>query len=52
MAPLQMYFNLMYTVYSVPNCVLPLFGGMLADAIGNRVCLVLFASLIALGQVT
>ena len=26
----EVYFNLLYTVYSIPNCFLPLVGGILA----------------------
>ena len=46
----EIYFNLLYTVYSIPNCILPLFGGILSDKMGNRRAIMLFASLIAAGQ--
>jgi MFS family permease len=42
-------YNLFYSVYSLPNCVLPLFGGYLVDKIGIRIGIVLFSSLIAAG---
>ena len=32
----QLQINLMYTVYSAPNTVLPLLGGILLDVIGIR----------------
>jgi len=37
-------------VYSLPNCVLPLLGGIASDYFGNRIMLVVFASLVAGGQ--
>ncbi|ETW06154.1 hypothetical protein H310_03737 [Aphanomyces invadans] len=47
----EMYFNLLYSVYSVPNIVLPLFGGILADKFGPRYVLVSTTTLVFLGQV-
>jgi MFS family permease len=47
----ELYFSLLYTVYSVPNCVLPFFGGFFVDKLGVRLCLLAFATFIALGQV-
>lgn len=41
--------NLLYTVYSFPNFVLPLIGGILLDKIGIRVCLILFTTILTLG---
>jgi nitrate/nitrite transporter NarK len=41
---------LFYSVYSLPNIVLPLFGGLLIDKLGIRVGLFLFSSIIAIGQ--
>ena len=46
----EIYFNLLYTVYSIPNCVLPLLGGVLSDRFGNRLMLVVFSVLIGVGQ--
>ena len=37
------YFNLLYTVYSIPNVALPFYGGYLVDKIGVRIMIVLFA---------
>jgi MFS family permease len=45
------YFGLLYTVYSVPNTVLPLYGGFMVDKIGIRKMLLLFTSLILIGQI-
>lgn len=44
------YFNLLYTVYSIPNVILPFFGGYFSDWLGARNMNVLFAGLIATGQ--
>jgi MFS family permease len=40
----------MYTVYSIPNVALPLFGGMFLDKIGIRVGLMLFTVTVLAGQ--
>lgn len=47
----ETYFQLLYTLYSVPNVILPFFGGYFVDNWGVRVCLVIFTSLLAIGQV-
>lgn len=47
----EISFGLLYTLYSAPNVILPFFGGYLVDRIGVRMCLLLFSSLITLGQV-
>jgi len=44
-------FNLIYTVYSLPNIVMPLLGGFIIDKLGVRTGLTLFASLIIFGQI-
>ena len=31
----EFYFSLLYTVYSIPNVVLPIYGGVLSDLIGK-----------------
>lgn len=46
----ELKFGLLYTLYSAPNVLLPFFGGYLVDRIGVRFCLLLFSSLIAIGQ--
>lgn len=43
-------FNLLYSVYSFPNVILPLFGGFFVDKIGVTICLVVFSGLIMIGQ--
>lgn len=37
-------------IYSFPNCVLPLFGGILIDRLGMRFSLLLFCGLVCLGS--
>mgnify|MGYP002632656194 CR=1 FL=1 len=39
----------LYTIYSYPNCLLPLFGGVLLDKIGIRFGLILFTVVLTLG---
>ena len=46
----ELLFSLLYSVYSVPNIVLPFFGGYFIDRFGVRVCLFWFVFLILLGQ--
>ena len=41
--------SLLYSVYSFPNMVLPFFGGVMLDAIGMRIGLVLFTGILTLG---
>ena len=43
-------FSLLFTVYSIPNTVLPLLGGYIVDRFGFRLCAILFASLTTCGQ--
>jgi len=43
-------FNLLYSVYSTPNIILPLLGGLLADYIGVRFAVNLFGFLVFIGQ--
>jgi nitrate/nitrite transporter NarK len=43
-------FNLLYSVYSYPNTVLPIFGGIFLDAIGLRLGIMLFTTILTLGQ--
>lgn len=44
-------FSLLYTLYAVPNIVLPFFGGFFTDKWGARFCLLMFSSLLTIGQV-
>lgn len=46
----EVRFNLLYTVYSLPNVILPFFGGNFVDRMGSPRCMVAFASLTLLGQ--
>jgi len=43
-------YNLIYSIYSLPNTVLPLFGGMLVDRIGMYTSMCIFASFTFIGQ--
>jgi MFS family permease len=47
----ETYFSLLYTLYSIPNIILPFFGGFFVDKVGVRLCLIIFVVLIAAGQV-
>lgn len=46
----QYYLQLLYSLYSIPNLVLPFFGGYLIDKLGNRWILIATAFLTAMGQ--
>jgi len=46
-----LYFNLLYSVYSWPNVILPFFGGYLSDKLGVRLMLIVFLLFITVGQV-
>mmetsp|Transcript_12568 Transcript_12568/g.21156 ORF Transcript_12568/g.21156 Transcript_12568/m.21156 type:complete len:130 (+) Transcript_12568:49-438(+) len=46
----QTKWTLLYTVYSLPNMILPLFGGIMLDKIGVRLGLLLFTLVLTLGQ--
>lgn len=50
-ADYETMYSLLYTVYSLPNIILPFFGGYFVDLMGVRLCLLVFAGLILLGQV-
>ena len=43
-------YSLLYTVYSIPNMILPIIGGIFLDRIGIRVGLILFSCILTLGQ--
>lgn len=45
----QFEYGLIYSVYSIPNLILPLLGGLIVDRIGVRFGLLLFLGLIAFG---
>lgn len=42
-------YGLLYTVYALPNTVLPLVGGLLIDRIGNRNALLIFTLFLCIG---
>ncbi|CAK4144908.1 unnamed protein product [Aphanomyces euteiches] len=44
--------NLTYSLYSVPNTILPLIGGVLIDRVGVHLMAVALAGLVLLGQLT
>jgi MFS family permease len=44
------HFSLLYTVYSLPNMVLPVLGGVLLDSIGVRSGLIVFCCILTAGQ--
>jgi hypothetical protein len=44
-----MEFNVLYAVYSIPNIILPLFGGYLIDNCGVRINILIFSSLLVVG---
>jgi MFS family permease len=41
---------LLYSVYSYPNTVLPIFGGIFLDIIGLRLGILVFSGILTLGQ--
>ena len=43
-------YGFLYTAYAIPNTILPLFGGLLLDKIGTRNGLILFTTLLCIGQ--
>ena len=43
-------FNLLYSVVSIPNTVMPFFGGFLLDLFGVRICMLFFSGLLIIGQ--
>ncbi|KAJ3024789.1 UNVERIFIED_CONTAM: hypothetical protein HDU68_007777 [Siphonaria sp. JEL0065] len=46
----QYQLNLLYSLYSLPNIVLPFFGGYLVDRFGTRKLMTVLSSLVCLGQ--
>ena len=44
-------YSQLYSVYSYPNIILPLFGGFFIDYVGVRIGIVIFATFICAGQV-
>mmetsp|Transcript_26369 Transcript_26369/g.57769 ORF Transcript_26369/g.57769 Transcript_26369/m.57769 type:complete len:470 (-) Transcript_26369:160-1569(-) len=50
-AQFDFYYEMLYSVYSLPNIFLPLLGGLLVDRVGMLFSIVLFSSLLLGGQV-
>jgi MFS family permease len=46
----QYYLQLFYSFYSIPNVILPFFGGYLIDTFGDRLLLLVLSSFVALGH--
>lgn len=46
----ELLYSLLYTVYNMPNMVLPLFGGFFTDKFGDRIMTVIFTFFVVLGQ--
>lgn len=46
----EYYFNLLYSLYSIPNTILPFIGGIFITKYGNRLMYIIFGSCIMLGQ--
>jgi len=44
-------FNLLYSVYSIPNIILPFFAGTIVDYLGSAQCMILFSVFTFLGQI-
>lgn len=47
----QTQLSLLYSVYSLPNIILPLFGGILIDIMPPNLMLPIFSSLVCAGQI-
>jgi len=43
-------YNMLYSIYSLPNTVLPLAGGVFVDRIGVNTCILIFVTLLVCGQ--
>ena len=43
-------FDMLYSVYSIPNIILPLLGGCFTKIVGGRLALIIFAYLVLQGQ--
>ena len=43
-------YNLLYSVYSFPNIILPFIGGFLVDKLGVRFGIFLFSFILIIGQ--
>lgn len=46
----QTQINLLYSVYSLPNIILPFLGGYLLDTLSPKKMIIVFSALICIGQ--
>lgn len=49
-AKFELYFSLIYSLYALPNMVIPLVGGVMADKFGNKTIMLVFATFILVGS--
>lgn len=49
-ANFELKFNLLYTVYALPNVVLPLVGGVMVDRWGPGLCMISYSICLCVGQ--
>ena len=45
----SLQYNLLYSVYSFPNIILPFFGGIMVDKMGVRIGVFLFTFILIIG---
>eukprot|EP01017_Pseudomicrothorax_dubius_P038625 TRINITY_DN581_c0_g2_i5.p1 TRINITY_DN581_c0_g2~~TRINITY_DN581_c0_g2_i5.p1 ORF type:complete len:444 (-),score=38.55 TRINITY_DN581_c0_g2_i5:359-1690(-) len=43
-------FDMLYTTYSIPNIVIPIFGGIICDKLGSRLMTLVLYALVLIGQ--
>eukprot|EP01084_Bolivina_argentea_P263956 446957_1 len=46
----NLQYNVLFSVYSMPNIILPILGGILIDKLNAEICLILFITLELIGQ--
>ncbi|KAI8900435.1 major facilitator superfamily domain-containing protein [Globomyces pollinis-pini] len=49
-ADYQTQINMLYSIYALPNIILPLIGGILMDKLDSNITLVIFSLLVCMGQ--
>lgn len=49
-AQFELYFSLIYSLYALPNMIIPMIGGAMADKFGNKMILLVFSSFILIGS--
>lgn len=45
----EIQYNILYTIYSLPNTLIPLAGGFIIDNFGGRESLLLFSGILIVG---